>query len=126
MTMQNSIKKSQITFWLVDSLIAAVTTACKHSAEIRQIESFDLNWRFYAGEITDAENPQFNDSAWLKVDVPQDWSIEGLAYTEVSDAPEFKVVNGEWKFSKGDNLLWKEPDFKDVSWQTVKLPSTWE
>ena len=35
-------------------------------------------------------------------------------------------MKGEWKFSKGDNILWKNPDFDDSSWQIVKLPSTWE
>ncbi len=62
------------------------------------------------------------------LDVPHDWSIEGLAPadTKVDDALEIPVVRGEWKFSKGDDLRWKDPEWNDVSWQTVKLPSTWE
>jgi beta-galactosidase len=65
---------------------------------------------------------------WLKVNVPHDWSIEGLGHSEakVEDAAELLVVRGEWKFNKGDNTLWKNPDFNDGSWQTVKLPATWE
>lgn len=111
---------------LVASFFTVVATAGKHSVEMRHNLSFDSNWRFSAGEIDGAENPKFDDSAWRKVDVPHDWSIEGLAYSEISDAPVFKVVNGEWKFSKGDTMLWKNPEFNDASWQTVMLPSTWE
>jgi len=121
-----NFKQIPIICLLIVSLIAAISTGCKHTVEIRQNLSFDSDWRFYAGEITGAEKPEFNDSKWLKVNVPHDWSIEGLAHSEVSDAPVFKVVNGEWKFTKGDNMLWKNPNFNDASWQTVMLPSTWE
>jgi beta-galactosidase len=121
-----NIKQIPITCLAISFVIVTLISGCKHTVEIKQNESFDLDWRFYAGEITGAEKPEFNDSSWLKVDVPHDWSIEGLAHSEVSDAPVFKVVNGEWKFTKGNNMLWKDPGFNDASWQTVKLPSTWE
>jgi beta-galactosidase len=111
---------------VIVSVIAISTNGCNHTRETRQILSFDSDWRFYAGEIIGAEKSEFNDSAWRKVNVPHDWSIEGLAYSEVSDAPVFKISNGEWKFSKGDNILWQNPNFNDASWQKVILPSTWE
>jgi len=122
------LKMKQINFicLVISMLIVTLISGCAGIEEPRQIESFDSDWRFYAGEITGAEKPEFNDSAWRKVDVPHDWSIEGLARSEASDAPVLNVVNGEWKFSKGDNMLWKSPDFKDDSWQKVKLPATWE
>ncbi len=40
-------------------------------------ELFDYGWRFTKGEAEGAENPKFNDSKWLSVDLPHDWSIEG-------------------------------------------------
>lgn len=43
----------------------------------RQILSFDENWRFLKGNDGNAEKADFNDSTWLRVDVPHDWSIEG-------------------------------------------------
>jgi beta-galactosidase len=105
-----------------------LTIGYASTGETRQIRSFDSDWRFYAGEIKGAEKLEFNDSLWLKVNVPHDWSIEGLGHSEakVEDAAELLVVRGEWKFNKGDNTLWKNPDFNDGSWQTVKLPATWE
>lgn len=121
-----NIKQIPITYLFCASLTATVIWGCAGNGKIRQIPSFDLDWRFHLGEIKGAENPEFNDSLWRKVDLPHDWSIEGLAHSGVSDVPELQVVEGEWKFSKGDNILWKDPGFNDGSWQTVKLPATWE
>jgi beta-galactosidase len=110
------------------SLTAILIGGCAGSGETRQVQSFDLDWRFYAGEIKGIEAPEYVDSSWLTVNVPHDWSIEGLAHTDakVEEAMELPVVRGEWKFNKGDDTLWKNPEFNDGSWQTVKLPATWE
>jgi beta-galactosidase len=121
-----NLKSTPISFQLILFLIVTLISGCSGTSEPGQIQSFDSDWSFHAGNITGAEKPGFNDSSWLKVNVPHDWSIEGLARSEVSDAPELQIVEGEWKFSKGDNLLWKDPGFNDNSWQKVKLPSTWE
>ena len=37
----------------------------------------DSDWKFFQGDAPGAENPAFDSSAWRKVDVPHDWSIEG-------------------------------------------------
>lgn len=99
----------------------------EHSAS-RIVESFDEGWRFHAGDIRGAEQSDFNDSSWIAVDVPHDWSIEGrgLSLQRTGDDPVFAVVRGQWKFTRGDDTLWKHSDFNDSSWQTVTLPSTWE
>lgn len=39
--------------------------------------SFDADWRFLKGEAAGAEAAAFVDTAWRKLDVPHDWSIEG-------------------------------------------------
>lgn len=39
---------------------------------------FTADWRFHRGDITGAEAPSFDDSAWRALDVPHDWSIEDL------------------------------------------------
>ena len=109
-------------------LIGLMTCECAGQWQSRKVQSFDSTWRFCAGEITGAERPEFNDAAWLTVDVPHDWSIQGLAKSENSGegTEELPVVKGEWKFNKGDDSLWKTPEFKDSVWQVVKLPATWE
>ena len=91
-------------------------------------ELFTKSWRFHLGDVKDGQNSKFDDSQWRLINLPHDWSIEGLAQFDTSEteAPEFNIVKGEWKFNKGDNLLWKDPGLNDISWQIVKLPSTWE
>jgi sialate O-acetylesterase len=42
---------------------------------------------------------------------------------------EFKKVSdlqGEWKFSIGDNSEWSSKDFKDQEWDEILVPSSWE
>jgi beta-galactosidase len=109
-------------------LIGLTTCECAGQQKSRQVQSFDLGWRFCTGEITGAGRSEYNDSSWLNVDVPHDWSIEGLAQItmQAEDALEIPVVRGEWKFNKGDDALWKNPEFNDSAWQVVKLPATWE
>jgi beta-galactosidase len=43
----------------------------------RVTENFDTNWLFLKADATNAEQIQFDDSAWRKLNVPHDWSIEG-------------------------------------------------
>src|SRR5438477_13019100 len=43
----------------------------------RQVLSFDSDWRFSKGDVQIGEQPEFDDSAWRRLDVPLDWSIEG-------------------------------------------------
>ncbi|MGD0591870.1 MAG: glycoside hydrolase family 2 TIM barrel-domain containing protein [Bacteroidota bacterium] len=123
-----NFKQFPIFCLIIASLFTPLISQSIDSKKTRKIQSFDSDWRFYAGEIKGAENQDYNDSLWLKVDVPHDWSIEGLAQSEVNveDATELPVVRGEWKFNKGDDTLWKSPGFKDSAWQTVKLPAPWE
>jgi beta-galactosidase len=125
---QLNFKQIPINCLIIAFLITPVISQSADNKEHRKIQSFDLDWRFYAGDIKDAEKPDYNDSSWLKVDVPHDWSIEGLGHSEatVENAKELPVIRGEWKFNKGDDTLWKNPEFNDGSWQTVKLPAIWE
>lgn len=43
----------------------------------RIVSSFDANWLFLKGDAAAANEPDFDDHAWRKLDVPHDWSIEG-------------------------------------------------
>jgi beta-galactosidase len=40
-------------------------------------QNFDAGWFFSRTDIKGAEQPDFSDSAWRKLDLPHDWSIEG-------------------------------------------------
>ncbi len=123
-----SVKNIPLICLAVATLVAVSTALPAGAREPRKTLSFDADWRFRAGEIDGAERPEYNDASWLKVNVPHDWSIEGLALstTKVDDPDEIPVVRGEWKFSKGDDLRWKDTAWNDISWQKVNLPATWE
>lgn len=43
----------------------------------RESYSLDFGWRFSLGDSEGAERKAFDDSAWSRVDLPRDWSIEG-------------------------------------------------
>ena len=36
---------------------------------------FDYNWKFSKGDFPDAAKKKFDDSKWMTIDVPHDWSI---------------------------------------------------
>ena len=110
-----------------------ITITCLSCSALKQKkferdQNFNTGWKFMYGDDSTASTVAFDDSGWRNVELPHDWSIEGLAQTEEKEdsTTEFHVVKGEWKFKEGDNMLWKNPGLNDASWQTVKLPSTWE
>jgi beta-galactosidase len=53
-------------------------TQCAAKKEnARSILNFGKDWKFQLGDISGAEAVKFDDSAWRKLNVPHDWSIEG-------------------------------------------------
>src|SRR5690348_10529227 len=50
----------------------------------RVVQQFTTGWRFLQADAAGAEKPGFNDSAWVNVTLPHDWSIAGPVKT---DAP---------------------------------------
>lgn len=43
------------------------------------IQAFGDNWRFHRGDVSGAEAPDFDSSAWRVLDLPHDWSIEDIS-----------------------------------------------
>jgi beta-galactosidase len=66
------MKKVIYPFFLV-----VICLACTSAKAQRIIQSFDKDWRFYKGDVAGAEEANYNDQSWRKLDVPHDWSIEG-------------------------------------------------
>lgn len=58
-------------------LAGAPTDRSQTSKAARCVRPLDADWRFIAADAQGAEQPDFDDTAWRKVDVPHDWSIEG-------------------------------------------------
>ena len=50
------------------------------TAQARDRQCFDNNWRFHLGDSVQMSKVEYNDSWWRKLDVPHDWAIEGDFY----------------------------------------------
>jgi beta-galactosidase len=61
------------------ALAAGILSAIAGRAEGQRLRlSMDPGWRFVLGDPAGAERPGFDDGAWRRLDLPHDWSIEGL------------------------------------------------
>ena len=50
------------------------------SAQGRERQNFDKDWRFVLGDSVQMAQADYNDSWWRQLDVPHDWAIEGDFY----------------------------------------------
>jgi len=65
--------KLNILFGIVFGLVVASIT----SGQARVTTPFDKDWLFLKADAQGAEQTDFADASWRKLDVPHDWSIEG-------------------------------------------------
>lgn len=52
--------------------------------------------------------------------------ILGTTLTNSQILQEEQYLEGNWRFSIGDHEKWKEFDFDDSDWQSIRVPSSWE
>jgi beta-galactosidase len=64
-------------FGLVSCFVLSAVTIAAAAEAPREIIRLDRDWRFHLGEVKSGQTPSLDDSAWRKLDVPHDWSIEG-------------------------------------------------
>ncbi|MGM9758634.1 MAG: glycoside hydrolase family 2 TIM barrel-domain containing protein [Parabacteroides sp.] len=57
-------------------LILWIAGTVRAADEGRKAVNFNFGWRFAAGDVSQAEQPDFDDSQWRQVDVPHDFQIE--------------------------------------------------
>jgi len=71
------LKSLRMPVWLL--LIVVLTGMKLFAAEspARVHENFDLGWKFFQGDLTNAEQTTFADTDWKPIDLPHDWSIAG-------------------------------------------------
>jgi beta-galactosidase len=91
------------TLLLVGCLLAGAAKAGERIA-------FDAGWQFKLGDPAGAESPGFSADGWRVVDVPHDWSIEGVP---TADAPSsegggyYPTGVGWYRKSFGVPAAWK-------------------
>ena len=57
-----------------------MTTKAQQSIPGKQL--FDYSWKFFLGDSPSANAVGFDDTSWRKLDLPHDWSIEGMAQSD--------------------------------------------
>jgi beta-galactosidase len=67
----------QINWTLAMLLIFQPFIHLNAQSESRNMISFNKGWTFHLGDAANAYESAFDDQAWRKLDLPQDWSIEG-------------------------------------------------
>ncbi|MBN1186204.1 MAG: beta galactosidase jelly roll domain-containing protein [Bacteroidales bacterium] len=97
-------------FLLLIYFIICITGCAGKQEDAEQKQLFDLNWKFYQGDITSAIEFDFNDGNWRNLDLPHDWSID------------------ERLSQKNSTKDKKDTFITGVGWYRKKfiLPSDWE
>ncbi len=62
--------------WLFAIAWIFVMISCSPGS-VREKASFNEAWKFHLGDTAGADQLNFDDSHWRKLDLPHDWSIEG-------------------------------------------------
>jgi beta-galactosidase len=82
---RTSIMKTILSRLLLFNIIGSLLVVnCPATESARTIVDFDFDWSFSTGDFSAAEMAAFDDSAWRRVNVPHDWSIEGPFGSEFS------------------------------------------
>lgn len=59
------------------ALVAILFFSSCSSESPREKFSFNDDWTFHLGDITEASSAEYDDSSWRTLDLPHDWAIEG-------------------------------------------------
>ena len=62
----------------------------------REVQNFNFDWKFYKGDIANGQAPDLNDSGWRTLDLPHDWSIEGIFNKAFASSTGFLPAGTGW------------------------------
>lgn len=88
--------KKIVTLAFVCFLFATSLLAQNNSPEVRSSQLFNFGWKFQAGDLTDAVNPDFNDGGWRTLDIPHDFQFEQPWDKTASRGRGFKAMGVGW------------------------------
>jgi beta-galactosidase len=69
-------KIPKLSFFIIWILLLSASQVVANSRPGSTI-TFDQDWRFHLGDVTNGPAPEFDDTEWRVLDLPHDWSIEG-------------------------------------------------
>lgn len=99
--------------------LVLTTFACMAASVLAQSQTtnFDFGWKFMEQEVKEAEQPNFNDAQWQRVDLPHDWDI---FHAPDGDAPS---GNGGGYFPGG--IGWYRKQVKDSELKIKSGETLW-
>ena len=79
----------------------------------REKLNFNADWRLYVGDVTEASNPEFDDSQWQRVTLPYAFNGDEAFRKDIVDLTdticwyrkEFKVLCGAKRQSRAQSSL---------------------
>ncbi|WP_418604217.1 glycoside hydrolase family 2 TIM barrel-domain containing protein [Hwangdonia sp.] len=87
-----NINKGNMLFFMLGFLL---TLSLFGQHPVRDILTLEKNWKFFKGDVTNAQKIAFDDSKWETVTVPHDWAIKGPFDKEIDKQNVAIVQNGE-------------------------------
>jgi len=75
--MRNMIQRAAVRFLSIAFFFLFCFGLYAQASALRE-QNFNERWRFHLGDIDNAYAPDFDDSQWRTLDLPHDWSIEGV------------------------------------------------
>ena len=73
-------------------MMTAVAVLMGLTAQARERQCFDKDWRFLLGDSVIMAKADFDDSSWRQLDVPHDWAIEGDPTTGPSRVTSLSAI----------------------------------
>ena len=86
-----------------------ILSSCTDSGK----DPFFLDWRFHLGDFEDARMPEFDDTQWVEVNIPHDWSIE-QSFTKENTAASTGFLPGGIGWYRKHFVLENSPEGKHV------------
>ena len=77
-----TIRMAALALLMAVSLGAFGFSPIRSGKRVNNQTLFDQGWTFALGDHPEAAAPDFDDKAWRKLDLPHDWSIEGVTRAE--------------------------------------------
>lgn len=70
--------KSKLIYFAFIILVITSMNQVAGQTNTRTTASFDAGWKFFLGDSQNAFEAGFNDKEWRLLDLPHDWSVEGI------------------------------------------------
>lgn len=105
----------------ISFILLYITCSLPLFSEGRTVRRFNWEWRFMAGDTAGAEQPQFDDSHWQKVDLPHDFQIgqpwQPPALDDMAEKNE-TFTYAAWRGFKPMGVGWYRKTFTpDEAWK---------